>query len=72
MGPYALPLELYVAGLVFARVGAIVMLIPGVGEAAVPPRIRLAFALVLALVLVALVLRGCARSPYRADCRLIP
>ena len=51
MGPYALPVEVYVAGLVFARVGAIVMLIPGIGEAAVPPRVRLAFALLLAFVL---------------------
>ncbi len=55
MGSYALPLEVYVAALVFARVGAIVMLIPGIGEAAVPPRIRLAFALVLAFVLFPLV-----------------
>ncbi len=47
----ALPVEIYAAGLVFARVGAIVMLIPGMGETAVPPRIRLAFALVLTLVL---------------------
>lgn len=47
----ALPVEIYTAGLVFARVGAIVMLIPGFGEAAVPPRIRLAFAFILTLVL---------------------
>ena len=47
----ALPVEIYAAGLVFARVGAIVMLIPGFGEQAVPPRIRLAFALILTLVL---------------------
>jgi flagellar biosynthetic protein FliR len=51
MGSYALPLEVYVAGLVFVRVSAIVMLIPGIGDAAVPPRIRLAFALILSLVL---------------------
>ena len=51
MGPYAVPLEVYVAGLVFVRVSAIVMLIPGIGDAAVPPRIRLAFALLLSLVL---------------------
>lgn len=47
----ALPVEIYAAGLVFARVGAIVMLIPGFGETAVPPRIRLAFAFILTLVL---------------------
>ena len=47
----ALPAEVYGAGLVFCRVGALVMLIPGLGDAAVPPRVRLAFALLLTLVL---------------------
>ncbi|TBW38185.1 flagellar type III secretion system protein FliR [Siculibacillus lacustris] len=37
--------------LVFARVAAIVMLLPGFGETAVPVRVRLGFALFLALVL---------------------
>jgi flagellar biosynthesis protein FliR len=49
--PYAVPAEIYAAALVFVRVGAVVMLIPGLGEASVPPRIRLAFALLLALCL---------------------
>jgi len=48
---YALPAEVYGGGLVFARVGAMVMLLPGIGEQGVPPRIRLSFALVLAIVL---------------------
>ena len=47
MEPYALPAQIYAAGLVFARVGAVVMLIPGIGEGFVPPRVRLALALVL-------------------------
>ena len=51
MNPFALPNEVYAAGLVFMRVGAIVMLIPGIGEQNVPPRIRLSFALLLALCL---------------------
>ena len=51
MQPYALPADLYAAGLVFMRVGAIAMLIPGLGEVFVPPRIRLGFALLLALCL---------------------
>lgn len=51
MEAYALPAEVYAAGLVFVRVGAVVMLIPGIGESAVPPRIRLSFALVLSLAL---------------------
>jgi flagellar biosynthetic protein FliR len=49
--PFALPQEVYFAGLVFLRVGSVVMLIPGIGEAFVPPRIRLAFALLLSLCL---------------------
>ena len=37
--------------LTFARVGTLVMLMPGIGEAMVSPRLRLAFALLLSLVL---------------------
>lgn len=56
MGPYdALPQEVWAGGLVFLRVGAIVMLIPGLGEAAVPPRIRLSFALALSFLLTPIV-----------------
>jgi flagellar biosynthetic protein FliR len=51
MEPYALPDQIYVSGLVFMRVGAVVMLIPGIGETFVPPRIRLGLALLLALCL---------------------
>ena len=51
MEPYALPAQVYAAGLVFLRVGSVVMLMPGVGEGFVPPRIRLAFALLLGLCL---------------------
>jgi flagellar biosynthetic protein FliR len=63
MGNYAVPLEVYVAGLVFVRVGAIIMLLPGLGEAAVPPRIRLAFALILSLVLFPLAAPGITAIP---------
>jgi flagellar biosynthetic protein FliR len=44
-------IDVWTAALVFARVGAIVMLLPGFGETAVPARIRLAFALLLAVTL---------------------
>src|SRR5499425_2634303 len=40
--------------LVFARIGTMVMLLPGLGEASVPTRVRLTVALVLAAVLVPL------------------
>jgi flagellar biosynthetic protein FliR len=49
--PFAFPQDIYFAGLVFLRVGAIVMLLPGIGEAFVPTRIRLGFALLLSLCL---------------------
>ena len=47
--------QVWAAGLVFVRVGAVVMLIPGIGEQAVPPRIRLAFAFLLTLALTPIV-----------------
>lgn len=39
----------YAAALVFCRMGAVAMTLPGLGEASVPPRVRLAFALLLAI-----------------------
>ncbi|MET0293688.1 MAG: flagellar biosynthetic protein FliR [Phenylobacterium sp.] len=51
MEAYATAAQVWAAGLIFARVGALLMLLPGVGEPAVPPRIRLAFAVLLALML---------------------
>ncbi len=51
MEHYALPVQVWGAGLVFARTGALVMVLPGIGESFVPPRIRLAFAFVFALLL---------------------
>jgi flagellar biosynthetic protein FliR len=41
--------SLFAAALVFARMGAILMLLPGIGEMAVPGRIRLSFALAFSL-----------------------
>jgi flagellar biosynthetic protein FliR len=52
---YATAAQVYAAGLVFARVGAMVMLVPGLGDASVPPRIRLSFALLMSLILTPLV-----------------
>jgi flagellar biosynthetic protein FliR len=54
--PFALPAQIYAVGLVFCRAGALVMLMPGLGESFVAPRIRLAFALLLALCLAPIVL----------------
>ncbi len=54
----------WAAALVFARVGALVLLIPGIGEAQVSPRIRLAFALLLTLVIAPLMI---PRAPAIPD-----
>ena len=63
MEHYALAAQVFGAGLVFARVGSFVLLLPGVGEAAVPARIRLAFALVLSLVIYPVVRSGLPATP---------
>ena len=51
MNSFATAFQVYVAALVFSRVGAMVMTMPGIGEQSVPPRIRLSFALLMALIL---------------------
>lgn len=63
MDSYATAAQVYVAGLVFARVGAMVMLMPGIGDTAVPPRIRLSFALLMSLLLAPLVYRSIGPVP---------
>ena len=50
--------------LVFARIGTMVMLLPGLGEMSVPPRVRLAVALVLTALLLPL-----HRQAYQIDLR---
>lgn len=55
MEDYAAADQVWAAGLVFVRIGAIVMLLPGIGEQAVPPRVRLAFAFLLALTMTPIV-----------------
>jgi flagellar biosynthetic protein FliR len=65
MEHYATAQQVFAAGLVFARLGAIVMLIPGIGESFIPIRIRLSFALALAFVLFPVI--GAAVPPIPAD-----
>src|SRR5258708_9543505 len=48
--------------LVFARIGAMVMLLPGLGESNIPVRIKLGIALVLTLVILPL-----HRAAYQID-----
>ena len=61
-----LPAEIFALLLVFVRVGAAVMLMPGIGDPYVAPRIRLLFALLIALAvtpLLAASLPGLPESP---------
>lgn len=58
MESFAAANQVYAAGLIFARVGAIIMLLPGLGDTSVPPRIRLSFAFLMALMLMPLVAKG--------------
>ena len=50
-----LPLQVYAFLIVFARIAATVMLIPGIGEAFVPIRVRLLFAILLTIIIAPLV-----------------
>src|SRR5579863_9963977 len=52
--------------LVFARVGAMVMLLPGLGESNIPVRIKLGIALLLTLILLPL-----HRQAYQIDMQSI-
>jgi len=49
--PYATVAQIWTGGLIFARVGSMVMVLPGWGESYVTPRIRLVLALLLSLVM---------------------
>jgi flagellar biosynthetic protein FliR len=49
--PYATSDQVWQGALIFARIGAVLLMMPGVGESYVPPRIRLSFALVVTLAL---------------------
>lgn len=43
--------DIWSTAMVFARVGALIMLLPGIGEPAVPARVRLGFALAMAIMI---------------------
>ena len=47
--------QLWAVGLIFIRLASIVMLIPGLGDPAVPPRLRIGFALLLAIIITPIV-----------------
>ena len=51
MDAFAAADQVWAAALIFARLGAVMLLLPGIGESYVPPRIRLSLALVMTLAL---------------------
>jgi len=61
--PYATADQVWAGGLIFARIGAILLSLPGIGESYVPPRIRLSLALVISLALWPLVGAGLPALP---------
>ena len=50
MEHYATAQQVFAGGLVFARIGAMIMTMPGLGETPTPIRVRLAFAFLMCLV----------------------
>jgi len=63
MESYATAQQVFAGGLVFARLSAMVMLLPGIGDNTVSPRIRLSFAFLLTLMLLPVVSHGMPALP---------
>lgn len=63
MESYATAQQVFAASLIFARLSALLMLLPAIGEAMVPPRIRLSFALLMSLMLFPLLSRSVPALP---------
>jgi flagellar biosynthetic protein FliR len=60
---YATAQQVFIGGLVFARVGALVMTLPGVSSSSVPMLVRLAFALLMCLVIAPVVAPTLPQTP---------
>ena len=58
-----LPAEIFAVLLVFVRIGAAVMLMPGVGDPYVTPRVRLLLAAFIAIVVTPVVAPGLPAMP---------
>src|SRR3954447_16615850 len=63
MEHYATAQQVFVGALIFARIGAIIMLIPGIGETFIPATIRMAMAFVMALALYPVLSVGAPLEP---------
>ncbi len=64
-----LPNDLFSIALVFMRIGAAMMLLPGFGESYVTPKIRLIIALALSLVVAPVVSASLPPMPSRSRAR---
>jgi flagellar biosynthetic protein FliR len=60
---YATAQQVFVGGLVFARVSAMIMAMPGLGDTPAPVRVRLAFAVLMCLVVAPVVSPGLPQVP---------
>jgi flagellar biosynthetic protein FliR len=60
---YATAQQVFTGGLIFARLGALVMLIPGIGEAFIPARVRLSMAVLMTLALYPVLSVGAPAEP---------
>lgn len=63
MEAYATSEQVWQGALIFARIGAVLLMLPGVGESYVPPRIRLSLALLITLALWPVVAGGLPALP---------
>ncbi|HEY3697438.1 flagellar biosynthetic protein FliR [Phenylobacterium sp.] len=63
MNSYATAQQVFAAGLIFSRLGGLLMLIPGIGEQVVPARIRLSFAFLMTLMLFPVLAGGLPALP---------
>jgi flagellar biosynthetic protein FliR len=63
MEHYATAQQVFVGGLIFARLATIVMLVPGIGETFIPARVRLSLAFVMTLALYPILGAGAPPEP---------
>jgi len=60
---YATAQQVFVAGMVFARVGAMIMTMPGLGDTPTPVQLRMAFAMLMCLVVAPVVAPTLPQTP---------
>lgn len=63
MEHYALAAQVYGVALIFARLGAFFMLMPGVNESGVPPMVRLSFTFLFSLMMFPVLAKGLPAEP---------